>query len=98
MSRQVCSPPGRHLVAASVVPPAVDRLVAEGRFDYVYHFAAYAAEGLSHFIERFNYTNNVIGSVNPNMTTAAKPSSSRITLTTTPRGSRASALSNSLSR
>ncbi|MBU0764310.1 MAG: NAD-dependent epimerase/dehydratase family protein [Bacteroidetes bacterium] len=33
-------------------------------FDYVYHFAAYAAEGLSHFIKRFNYTNNLIGSVN----------------------------------
>jgi len=42
----------------------VDRLFAEGRFDYVYHLAAYAAEGLSHFIKRFNYTNNVIGSVN----------------------------------
>lgn len=34
------------------------------RFDHVYHLAAYAAEGLSHFIRRFNYTNNVIGSVN----------------------------------
>ena len=34
------------------------------QFDYVYHLAAYAAEGLSHFIRRFNYTNNVIGSVN----------------------------------
>ena len=34
------------------------------RFDYVYHLAAYAAEGLSHFIKRFNYTNNVIGSAN----------------------------------
>jgi len=33
-------------------------------FDYVYHFAAYAAEGLSHFIKRFNYTNNLIGSIN----------------------------------
>ena len=32
--------------------------------DYVYHFAAYAAEGLSHFIRNFNYTNNLIGSVN----------------------------------
>jgi UDP-glucose 4-epimerase len=30
---------------------------------YVYHLAAYAAEGLSHFIKRFNYTNNVVGSV-----------------------------------
>ena len=34
------------------------------QFDYVYHLAAYAAEGLSHFIKRFNYTNNLIGSVN----------------------------------
>ena len=33
-------------------------------FEHVYHLAAYAAEGLSHFIRRFNYTNNVIGSVN----------------------------------
>jgi len=32
-------------------------------FDYVFHLAAYAAEGLSHFIKRFNYTNNVLGSV-----------------------------------
>src|ERR1035437_2314065 len=35
-------------------------------FDYVYHLAAYAAEGLSHFIKRFNYNNNLIGSVNLN--------------------------------
>lgn len=34
------------------------------RFRYVYHLAAYAAEGLSHFIKRFNYQNNLIGSVN----------------------------------
>jgi UDP-glucose 4-epimerase len=34
------------------------------KFDYVYHLAAYAAEGLSHFIRRFNYENNLIGSVN----------------------------------
>ena len=34
------------------------------RFRYVYHLAAYAAEGLSHFIRRFNYTNNLIGSTN----------------------------------
>jgi UDP-glucose 4-epimerase len=42
----------------------VNRLFAENRFRYVYHLAAYAAEGLSHFIRRFNYTNNLIGSVN----------------------------------
>ncbi len=40
------------------------RLFNEYKFDYVFHLAAYAAEGLSHFIKRFNYTNNVIGSVN----------------------------------
>ena len=42
----------------------VDRLFAEYRFDYVYHLAAYAAEGLSHFIRRYNYQNNVVGTVN----------------------------------
>ncbi len=42
----------------------VTQLFQERRFQYVYHFAAYAAEGLSHFIRRFNYTNNLIGSIN----------------------------------
>jgi UDP-glucose 4-epimerase len=42
----------------------VDQLFEQQKFDYVYHLAAYAAEGLSHFIKRFNYTNNLIGSVN----------------------------------
>jgi UDP-glucose 4-epimerase len=42
----------------------VERLFESEQFDYVYHLAAYAAEGLSHFIKRFNYTNNLIGSVN----------------------------------
>lgn len=32
--------------------------------DYVYHFAAYAAEGLSPFIRNFNYTNNILCSIN----------------------------------
>lgn len=32
--------------------------------DYVYHFAAYAAEGLSPFIRNFNYSNNLLCSVN----------------------------------
>ena len=42
----------------------VNRLFEEERFDFVFHLAAYAAEGLSHFIKRFNYNNNLIGSVN----------------------------------
>ena len=42
----------------------VNNLFEEEQFEYVYHLAAYAAEGLSHFIKRFNYTNNLIGSIN----------------------------------
>jgi len=42
----------------------VEEVFDKYNFDYVYHLAAYAAEGLSHFIKRFNYTNNLIGSVN----------------------------------
>ncbi len=45
-------------------PELVDRLFARREFDHVYHLAAYAAEGLSHFIRRYNYTTNLIGSVN----------------------------------
>jgi len=41
----------------------VDKLFAEHEFAVVFHLAAYAAEGLSHFIRRFNYTNNLVGSV-----------------------------------
>lgn len=39
-------------------------LFQKEQFDYVFHLAAYAAEGLSHFIRRFNYNNNVLGSIN----------------------------------
>lgn len=42
----------------------LSRIFEDHRVKYVYHLAAYAAEGLSHFIKRFNYQNNVIGSVN----------------------------------
>lgn len=42
----------------------VNRLFEEHRFDHVYHLAAYAAEGLSHFIRHYNYENNVVGSMN----------------------------------
>jgi len=38
-------------------------LWASERYDYVYHLAAYAAEGLSHFIRRFNYETNLLGSI-----------------------------------
>ncbi|SRR5579871_81009 len=58
-------PPGATFVQGSVVDhDLVDRLFDRRGFDYVYHLAAYAAEGLSHFIKRFNYSNNLVGSVN----------------------------------
>jgi UDP-glucose 4-epimerase len=56
---------GANLVRGSILDvELLGRLFEKHAFDYVYHLAAYAAEGLSHFIKRFNYTNNVIGSVN----------------------------------
>ena len=42
----------------------VTRLFSSHAFEAVFHLAAYAAEGLSHFIKKFNYENNLIGSVN----------------------------------
>lgn len=42
----------------------LENLFNEYKFDYVYHLAAYAAEGLSHFIRRYNYNTNLVGSVN----------------------------------
>lgn len=58
-------PPDVEFVQASVTDHArLAALFDQHRFRHVYHLAAYAAEGLSHFIRRFNYTNNVIGSVN----------------------------------
>jgi UDP-glucose 4-epimerase len=58
-------PKGVQFIKGSIVDhQLLEQLFAANRFDYVYHLAAYAAEGLSHFIKRFNYTNNLIGSVN----------------------------------
>jgi len=58
-------PKGAKFVRGSINDFALlSRLFKLYKFDYVFHLAAYAAEGLSHFIKRFNYTNNVIGSVN----------------------------------
>ena len=33
-------------------------------FEYVFHFAAYAAEGLSPFMRKFNYSNKILSTVN----------------------------------
>ena len=58
-------PAGAEFVQGSILDSdLINRLFEQHRFDYVYHLAAYAAEGLSHFIKRYNYENNVVGSMN----------------------------------
>lgn len=58
-------PEGVRFVEGSILDvELLDSLFEKTHFDYVYHLAAYAAEGLSHFIKRFNYKNNVIGTMN----------------------------------
>jgi UDP-glucose 4-epimerase len=58
-------PAGAIFVKGSITDTKlVSHLFSTYSFEYVYHLAAYAAEGLSHFIRRFNYENNLIGSIN----------------------------------
>lgn len=58
-------PPGIFLEVGSILDrQKITALFERHRFAYVFHLAAYAAEGLSHFIKHFNYQNNLIGSVN----------------------------------
>src|SRR4051812_48843165 len=55
-------PEGATFIHGSILDhDLVNRTFGRHRFDHVYHLAAYAAEGLSHFIKRFNYSNNLIG-------------------------------------
>jgi len=51
-------------VASTLDRARIESLFERYQFDYVFHLAAYAAEGLSHFIKHFNYQNNLIGSIN----------------------------------
>jgi UDP-glucose 4-epimerase len=58
-------PAGARFIRASITDgERMQGLFQEHAIDYVFHLAAYAAEGLSHFIKHFNYTNNLLGSVN----------------------------------
>lgn len=58
-------PASAKFIQGSITDVAVvNSLFEKYNFDYVYHLAAYAAEGLSHFIRRFNYQNNLLGSIN----------------------------------
>jgi UDP-glucose 4-epimerase len=58
-------PQGATFVKGSILDVnLLTELFTRYKFRYVYHLAAYAAEGLSHFIRRFNYNNNLVGSIN----------------------------------
>ena len=57
-------PPEAEFVEGDAGDPALlEGLFSRHRFPYVFHLAAYAAEGLSHFIRGFNYRNNLLTSV-----------------------------------
>jgi UDP-glucose 4-epimerase len=44
----------------NLITNELDFIFEEYKFDYVFHFAAYAAEGLSPFIRQYNYENNLV--------------------------------------
>jgi UDP-glucose 4-epimerase len=44
----------------NLVNHPIENCFEDHKFDYVFHFAAYAAEGLSPFIRKYNYENNLI--------------------------------------
>lgn len=52
--------PSVELWQMDLVHHPIENCFETHKFDYVYHFAAYAAEGLSPFIRRYNYENNLI--------------------------------------
>ena len=57
-------PDGVELHQADLAHDDLDIFFANKNISYVYHFAAYAAEGLSPFIRKFNYTNNLVATAN----------------------------------
>jgi UDP-glucose 4-epimerase len=58
-------PEGVSFVKGSITnEQLITDLFNQYKFEYVYHLAAYAAEGLSHFIRRYNYNTNLVGSIN----------------------------------
>lgn len=44
----------------NLVTHPIENCFEVNKFDYVFHFAAYAAEGLSPFIRQYNYENNLV--------------------------------------
>lgn len=57
-------PEGAEFVQGDIKDAALlENIFSQYKFNFVYHLAAYAAEGLSHFIRSFNYRTNLVGSV-----------------------------------
>ena len=48
----------------NVLEKSISTIFEEHKPDYVYHLAAYAAEGLSPFIRTYNYQNNLVATAN----------------------------------
>ena len=51
--------PDVQFYAHDLVTGDLNQIFTDNKIDYVFHFAAYAAEGLSPFIRSFNYDNNL---------------------------------------
>eukprot|EP00931_Biecheleriopsis_adriatica_P049335 TRINITY_DN28539_c0_g1_i1.p1 TRINITY_DN28539_c0_g1~~TRINITY_DN28539_c0_g1_i1.p1 ORF type:complete len:431 (+),score=87.50 TRINITY_DN28539_c0_g1_i1:76-1368(+) len=57
-------PPGVMFIQGDIKDAELlDGIFKEHKVNFVYHLAAYAAEGLSHFIRSYNYRTNLVGSV-----------------------------------
>ena len=53
-------PEGCHFYQVDLASDDLNPVFENRTVEYVYHFAAYAAEGLSPFIRKFNYNNNLV--------------------------------------
>jgi UDP-glucose 4-epimerase len=49
-----------HFWQMDLINHPIENCFENHRFDYVFHFAAYAAEGLSPFIRSYNYQSNIV--------------------------------------
>jgi UDP-glucose 4-epimerase len=57
-------PDGVEFYNLDIATQDLNEIFDKHNINYVYHFAAYAAEGLSPFIRKFNYINNLIATAN----------------------------------
>lgn len=53
-----------HFYQLDLSSDSIEQCFLNHNIDYVYHFAAFAAEGLSPFLRTFNYQNNIISTAN----------------------------------